>query len=193
MDKRPARSDTAQPLRSGAQLGRAIVIALSIAAVILVVAVLPAEYGIDPTGIGERIGLRRQAPALIDMSVAVTAEAAATVQQSPVPFRADQLTLALKPGETVEIKATMNAGDSYVFSWSAAGGSVDFDMHGAPMDGGKEEASYWKGEAAAGGHGSFRAPFAGQHGWFWQNTSWEPVTVTLKTSGFYSKIERIAN
>ena len=186
-------SDAAQPSPSGAQLGRAIVIALSIAAVILVMAVLPAEYGIDPTGIGERIGLRRRAPAVIDMSVPVSAEAAGTVQQSLITFRADQLTLTLRPGETAEIKASMNAGDSYVFSWSADGGSVDFDMHGARAGGSNEETSYWKGEAAASGHGSFRAPFAGQHGWFWQNTTWEPVTLTLKTSGFYSKIERIAN
>jgi len=186
-------SEATPSLPSVAQLIRAIVIALAVAAVILIVAVLPAEYGIDPTGIGERIGLRRGATAAIDMSVPISAAAAGTVQQSPVAFRSDQLTLTLKPGETAEIKATMNAGDSYVFSWSAAGGTVDFDMHGAQMDGGNEETSYWKGEAAASGHGSFRAPFAGQHGWFWQNTSWEPVTISLKTSGFYVKVERIAN
>lgn len=186
-------SDTAQPLPSAAQLGRAIVIALSIAAVLLVVAILPAEYGIDPTGIGERIGLRRPAASAIDMSVPVSAAAAATVQQSPVTFRTDELTVTLRPGETAEIKATMNAADSYVFSWTATGGTVDYDMHGARTDGGKEETSYSKGEAATDDHGAFRAPFTGQHGWFWQNTTWEPVTITVKTSGFYAKIERIAD
>ena len=184
--------DTPQ-LPSVAQLARAIAIALTVAAVILVVAVLPAEYGIDPTGIGERVGLRRRAASAIDISTPVSAAAAATVQQAPGTFRSDQMTLTLKPGETAEVKATMNAGDPYLFSWTATGGSVDFDMHGARADGSSEETSYWKGEAAVSGHGSFRAPFAGQHGWFWQNTTWEPVTISLKTSGFYSKIERIAN
>ena len=186
-------TEIAPPLPTVAQLVRAIAIALAIAAFILVVAVLPAEYGIDLTGIGERIGLRRAPASAIDMSTPISVGAAATVQQAPATFRSDQLELTLKPGETAEIKATMIAGDVYVFSWSAAGGSVDFDMHGAQSTGGSEETSYWKGEAAASGHGSFRAPFAGQHGWFWQNTTWEPVTISLKTSGFYSKIERIGN
>ncbi|MBY0493862.1 MAG: hypothetical protein K2Y23_06575 [Cyanobacteria bacterium] len=169
-------------------------ISAGVAAVILVVAVLPAEYGVDPTGIGERIGLRRQrVSSAIDMSTAVDAAAAATVDRSETPFRTDQLIVTLKPGETAEIKATMDAGATYVFGWTAAGGTVDFDMHGARADGGGGEASYWKGEASAGGHGSFRAPFTGQHGWFWQNTTWEPVTITVKTSGFYSRIERIGN
>jgi hypothetical protein len=38
-------------------LRRASVIAVVIAAVLVVTAVLPAEYGVDPTGIGRRIGL----------------------------------------------------------------------------------------------------------------------------------------
>jgi hypothetical protein len=28
--------------------------------------------------------------------------------------------------------------------------------------------------------------FAGIHGWFWENTTDAPVTVTLKSAGFYS-------
>lgn len=42
---------------SPASLRRASVVALVIAAVLVVTAVLPAEYGVDPTGIGRRIGL----------------------------------------------------------------------------------------------------------------------------------------
>ncbi len=47
------------PLPTVPQLVRAIGIALIVATVILLVAVLPAEYGIDPTGLGRRIGLVR--------------------------------------------------------------------------------------------------------------------------------------
>ncbi len=42
---------------SSASLRRASLVALLIAAVLAVTAVLPAEYGVDPTGIGRRIGL----------------------------------------------------------------------------------------------------------------------------------------
>ena len=46
-----------RPLPSTARLLKATALALVIAAVLLVTTVLPAEYGIDPTGIGNRLGL----------------------------------------------------------------------------------------------------------------------------------------
>ncbi len=52
-DSAPSSSD----LPSGEQLVRSTVIAAAVAAVLLVVAVLPAEYGVDPTGIGRLLGL----------------------------------------------------------------------------------------------------------------------------------------
>ncbi len=42
---------------SSAALRRASFLAVIVAAVLVLTAVLPAEYGIDPTGIGRRIGL----------------------------------------------------------------------------------------------------------------------------------------
>ena len=179
------------PLPSVSQLARAIGIAVGAAAIILVTAVLPAEYGIDPTGIGQAIGLLRPPASVVDMSIPITPEAAATVTKSEVAFRSDEMTLTLKPGEGAEIKAAMVRGGSYVFSWTVEGGTVEFDMHGEHTDGSGGEASYAKGDEAASGHGTFHAPFDGRHGWFWQNLTWEPVTVTLKTSGFYEKIEKL--
>ena len=179
------------PLPTVPQLVRAIAIALLVATVILLVAVLPAEYGLDPTGLGRRVGLVRPPTPAIDMTIPVSAEAAATVTKYDAPFRTDEMTLTLKPGEGAEIKATMKTGDSYVFTWTVEGGAVEFDMHGEKPDGTGGEASYWKGEDARSAHGTFHAPFDGRHGWFWQNLTWEPVTVTLRTSGFYTKIERL--
>ena len=42
---------------SGRQLLKATAVAIAVAAILLVTTVLPAEYGIDPTGIGARLGL----------------------------------------------------------------------------------------------------------------------------------------
>ena len=51
-------STTATPSQpTSRQLLKATAIAIAVAAVLLVTAVLPAEYGIDPTGIGARLGL----------------------------------------------------------------------------------------------------------------------------------------
>ena len=173
------------------QLVRAITVALIVATVILLVAVLPAEYGVDPTGLGRRVGLVRPPKSAIDMSAPISAAAAATVTKYEVPFRTDEMTLTLKPGEGAEIKATMKTGDSYIFSWTVEGGAVEYDMHGEHPDGSGGEASYAKGEDAKSLHGTFHAPFDGRHGWFWQNLTWEPVTVQLRTSGFYTKIEKL--
>ena len=39
-------------------------------------------------------------------------------------------------------------------------------------------------------HGSFTAPVAGRHGWFWQNLNDDTVTITVRTSGFYERLVR---
>lgn len=46
-----------QPLPSTRQLLKATVVAMGVASTLLVTTILPAEYGIDPTGIGSRLGL----------------------------------------------------------------------------------------------------------------------------------------
>ena len=46
-------------LPSTARLVRSTVVAALVAAALLVTAILPAEYGIDPTGVGRAIGLTR--------------------------------------------------------------------------------------------------------------------------------------
>jgi hypothetical protein len=50
----PNRAD----LPTTGQLLRSTVLAAFTAAVLLVTVVLPAEYGIDPTGVGQAIGLK---------------------------------------------------------------------------------------------------------------------------------------
>lgn len=206
-----------QALPSAASLVKATAAAAVIAAVVLVTAVLPAEYGIDPTGLGTRMGLTALShPAATAASPGATAGAATTTAsspatkvasyalpaaapvsvleaawQAPVPYRSDELTLTLAPGEGAEIKALMKAGERFVFAWSTQGGPVNFDMHGEPPGAAKDEfSSYWKGRGAMTGNGAFVAPFDGTHGWFWRNRGTQPVTVTVKTSGFYEKLSR---
>ncbi|WP_331497663.1 hypothetical protein [Paracoccus sp. (in: a-proteobacteria)] len=44
----------------------------------------------------------------------------------------------------------------------------------------------WGREEAA-GKGSIKAPFAGEHGWFWRNRDAAAVTMTLKLRGTYAE------
>jgi hypothetical protein len=197
----------AQPLPTLPQLAKATAIALAAAGAILVTAVLPAEYGIDPTGIGKAMGLTAlSAPSsgtaslLLPSATAATLPAntaagspvvpgsASAVAKSEVPFRSDEMSLTLQPNEGAEIKASMRKGEQFVFTWVVDGGKVNFDMHGEKPNAGDEFTSYWKAMEQTSAQGTFVAPFDGSHGWYWRNLADKPVTVKVKVSGFHEKL-----
>lgn len=175
-------------------LAKASGIALVVAALVLVIFVLPAEYDIDPTGAGGALGIT---------GMAAAAEPAADVPAKPsataVPdkafiartgtWREDEMTIDLAPHSGKEIKAHMDEGDSYVFEWSSKGGPVKLDMHGEKPDAAEGEfTSYWEERELEGGKGVFTAPFAGTHGWYWRNKGETPVSVTVRVTGFYKDL-----
>lgn len=190
-----------EPLPTLAQLFKALGIALIIAAVILITVVLPAEYDIDPTGIGKALGLTAlnaenadesstplPATALPTEMPAVIESPATTVTKSDVPFRSEQLSIQLQPGKGVELKAKMRKGDQFVFSWQTDGTKVFVDMHGEKPNDGDKFISYWEEKQSDSANGAFIAPFDGSHGWYWRNTKTTPVTITIQVSGFYEKL-----
>lgn len=170
---------------------RRILIATTVAAVIalvvLVVAVLPAEFGIDPLGTGKALGLTALADSEAD-ATAVPAAAATplgvnTPQQGQLAQ--DTFTVELRPFEGVEYKYRVESGGSLVYAWTASA-TVGYDFHGEP-DGApaRYSESYDKGEGRQ-AQGVFIAPKPGIHGWFWENPGAGRVTIRLTTSGFYS-------
>lgn len=192
------------------QLLRSTAIAAVSAVVILVTVVLPSEYAIDPTGVGRALGLTEMGE--IKTQLADEAEQDrlnAQPMTSPKPQssiidrvfrelvigsavaqtaqRSDEMTIVLKPGQGAEVKLAMVKGAKATFSWTVTGGTVNFDLHG---DGGGQETSYEKGRSVPGDEGTLEAAFDGNHGWFWRNRGKTDVTVTLKTNGVYSSIER---
>ena len=46
--------------------------------------------------------------------------------------------------------------------------------------------SYEKRDATQEASGTLTAPFSGIHGWYWENKTNKPVTLTLQTAGFYN-------
>lgn len=181
--------------------------AIAIAAVLLVSAVLPAEYGIDPTGIGRVIGLTHMGDRKKAESASLVLEArAGTLPQAAVatkgapadqpamtsalPLRFDEIEVNLAPGGEVEYKALLAEGELMSFTWDASGAKVTFDFHGEPSAGPAGAfTSFHKGVASNSG-GSLRAPFAGTHGWWWKNSTQGNVVIKLRASGFYSSIKR---
>jgi hypothetical protein len=78
------------------------------------------------------------------------------------------------------------------FDWSTAGVPVNYDTHGDP-DGAPKDFyhGYGKGSNKTGMQGDLVAAFDGVHGWYWRNRSGVAATITLKTKGSYSKLERV--
>ena len=93
-NKLPTQAD----LPSKAQLIRSTVIAVAIATVILITAVLPAEFGIDPTGIGKLIGLSKMGEIKTSLS-----KDAATERATEKANKAQMLS-ALKTKEVISTK-----------------------------------------------------------------------------------------
>ena len=130
----------------------ATVTALIVASVILVVVVLPVEYGIDPLGTGKALGLTDLAkaseePASEKPTSAADAAAIVPVLEpsatgdaprvrgtfiaQPNRYQVDSREITLAPREGMEIKYKMKKGAGLVYSWTASG-TLSFEFHGEP-------------------------------------------------------------
>jgi hypothetical protein len=200
-----ATTYTTESLPTLPQLGKATGAALAVAALILTVAVLPAEYGIDPLGAGKLLGLtklnggaKKEVDVVPSLPLAGTGTPApgtiastSPVARTAAALRSDEMTVTLKPGEGAEVKALMRKGEHIVFSWATDGAPVKADMHGEPEHAKANEfTTYWKEPQQTGAQGSFTAGFDGIHGWFWRNKGAQPVTIKVKVSGFHEKLYR---
>ena len=156
------------------KIAKATVLALLVAAVILVTAVLPAEYGIDPIGTGAALGLA-------DLS---QKKQGALAPQSR-EYKLDSTEFRLGPREWVEYKYRLEEGGSMVYSWKATG-KVIYDMHSEPDGAARGYAESFEKSEKDQASGTYIAPFPGIHGWYWENPGQQELTIKLMTAGFYS-------
>ncbi len=141
---------------------------------ILLVAVLPAEFGIDPLGTGRALGL-------LELGTA----AASPLESREQPHVRDSAEFVLEGFQSLEYKYHLNAGDTLVYGWEATDDLV-FDMHADPEGlPGEENVRSFEQATGARRSGVYHAPFTGIHGWFWENRSFEVVTLRLEASGFF--------
>jgi hypothetical protein len=152
----------------------ATLVALLVAAVVLVAAILPAAYGIDPQGTGRLLGLT----ALADVRPGV-------LTAQPAVHRRDTRSFILGPFQSVEYKYRIEENASMLFSWRATG-QVIAELHSEPDGAPEGFAETFEKRQGTEGHGTFMAPFPGIHGWYWENVDKHEVTITLDTAGFYA-------
>lgn len=165
--------------------------ALLVAGLILVIAVLPAEYGVDPLGVGRRLGLiamsdiAKQVQALAADRTAAGAGAAQTIAPQDRRYQEETVVFKIGAGSFMEYKYRLDKGQALLYSWKATA-PVNVDIHAEPDGAPRGYAeSYVKKERVIQGAGTLTAPFAGIHGWYWLNPSNAEVTVTLSSAGFY--------
>ncbi|MBT3530246.1 MAG: hypothetical protein HOF74_04375 [Gammaproteobacteria bacterium] len=147
-------------------------IAFAVAMVVLFTAILPAEFGRDPLGTGELLGLN-----------VLSAEENPFEEHAEI-HRTDYVEFILEPFQSVEYKYLMDLDAPMIFSW-VADGEVYYDMHAEPAGLGEEYAESFEQGNADRRMGSFHAPFAGIHGWFWENRSLNTIVVEVYSSGYY--------
>lgn len=191
------------------RLMTSVAAALAGAAVILVAFVLPAEYGLDPTGVGKALGLtaihgptrKLQVKDVIGGNEKYREVALPANSDDPVPLpnpavsqikpaapRTESVSVTLEPGQETEIKAILDAAQVIVYSWQSDG-EVYTDFHGHEPDAGQSFVRYEEQQSGHEGHGSLVAPFSGEHGWFWLNISEKPVTIKLQFTGYHRDIK----
>ena len=166
--------------------------ALLVAGIVLVTCVLPAEFAVDPLGTGARFGLLdlgitgQQVEALEATSATGGAGEAAILAPQEKPFQQETVEFKIAPGQFVEYKYRLEKGEALLYSWRASG-PVNLDFHAEPDGGPRGYAqSYETKQAVTSESGTMIAPFTGIHGWYWQNTSGQEVTVALTSSGYYN-------
>jgi len=164
------------------------------AILLLIVAVLPAEYGVDPTGVGKKLGLTGLSHSATGSSATTTENASTTgspVWKQDTVYRSDTLEVELEPKRGTEVKAMMKKGERYFFHWEVSGGDVYVDMHGEEPGETKDFTSYWEEAGQTSDRGYFEAPFDGTHGWYWVNKGDTPVTITVTTAGYYETLSEL--
>jgi len=163
---------------------------LLVSGLLLVTVILPAEFAVDPLGIGARLGLLdlgvvgQQVEALNNTSTAGGSRAALIVPQEK-PFNHETVEFTLEPKGSIEYKYRLEAGEALLFSWKSTS-AVAYEFHAEPDGAPRGYAQSYDKGTNPGASGTLTAPFAGIHGWYWENPTDQRVTVTLSSAGFYN-------
>lgn len=200
-------------LPSSKKLIKSTAIAAVSAVIVLVTCVMPAEYAIDPTGMGKVLGLKKMGEikqslteesenginaaqavnSVEQISVETSTQTATDNAQMIMPaINKESISIELKPGQATEVKLTMPQSASVNFDWKAVGGGLNYDTHGDPVNAPKGfYHGYGKGKNETTQQGVLKAAFDGKHGWFWRNRTENPVTVTLLVEGQFSEMKKV--
>mgnify|MGYP003387582420 CR=1 FL=1 len=188
-----------------------VLIAAAVGALLLIVVILPAEYDVDPLGLGGLLGLNamNSAPTrTIEITDVIGGNERVTEVEipdfgDPVPLpnpaihqdetmahQTRTLQIAIGAEAETEIKTILEEGKVILYSWEVDRGDIYSDFHGhSPEFGTEFWVRYEEHQEGSGNNGSLVAPFSGEHGWYWLNYNEFPVVVTLTVNGYFDDIK----
>lgn len=163
-------------------------------------AIMPAEFNVDPLGVGKLSGIARLwAPDEKKVDVN-SGEAGPLAKQFDVPLRSDVIEIPLTDfmggakGSELEYKVRMKQGATFIYDWEAVGAQsandIHYDFHGhtTPKAGEEMSVATYKQAYGLKAQGSLTAPFDGIQGWQFINSGDKPVVIRVKLTGFYELI-----
>lgn len=174
-------NDINRPVQSLKTLVISTVSAVLLAFFILLAFVGPAEYGIDPTGIGKALGLMvLVVPEERKIKGVTSCPAGEQVAQWQ-----DIVLISLPANSGLEYKFYLDKGADITYEWSSDGAALYFDFHGEPEGNTTGYFKSYQESTDIKSNGMLTVPFTGIHGWYWKNDSATAVNITLKTKGKY--------
>jgi len=189
---KPSEND----LPTSSQLLKSTMVAICVGCGLLILFVLPAEYGTDPTGVGELLGLKKMGEIKTRLKQDFLKEnlgakdklmAASEIGKE----NRDVMEFVIPPDEAIEIKLEMKKGSIAKYNWTTKNGGLNYNLHGDGQKNSQNYISYKKGRMTSSDSGEFKSEFDGYHGWFWRNRNNESVTITLETIGDYILIKQM--
>jgi hypothetical protein len=213
-----AEKPSLDELPSSRQLLRSTAIAAASAVVILVTVVLPAEYDIDPTGIGGVLGLSEMGEIKAQLAAEAEADRLMELEAQQETLRAQQESslmndifgifvgaahaeeVTAEPAEEWRDEITITLAPGETAEWKLVMEEEQVAEFVMLVEGGRvnfdlhghgsgKSETYEKGRGSTGSEGEITASFAGEHGWFWRNRDDEDVTVTVKVRGEYAEFK----
>lgn len=183
---------TDRELPSSKKLLKSTIISSAVACALLIGIVLPAEYAIDPTGLGSLLGLttmgeiKTSSSTVLEISEGGTVGDERSTEFTNMPK--DVVSISVPIGGALEYKFELAKDDRMIYEWAVESGQIYFDFHGEPT--GDKTGFYesYTDSTARSALGTFTAPFTGSHGWYFRNESDGPLKVTLSTKGTYKII-----
>lgn len=203
------------------KLVKSTIIAAAAALALLITIVMPAEYGIDPTGAGRLLGLQKMG----EIKMSLAREAAGEEQASKVAATTPETSLQIVQATAVPVTEEVVPQETASVEPAANIRSDEMQVTLAPDEGTEIKVALKKGQkveyswSTNGGKANFdvhadskelnidyhnyekgseqtkegviEAAFDGSHGWFWRNRTSETITVTLKTTGEYTDIKHM--